>query len=188
MKFSQSILFFSALAALSISSVTVAKDGTYTATTLGRNGDVTVQVTISNNKIENVKVLNWSETHPVADLPKIKVPADIVKYQSTNVNNVSGATLTTFAIKAAVRDCIKQAGLNPDDFAVKVPELKKVKGLVKEKADIVIVGAGGAGLSAAVAAAEKGLNVIILEKTQVILPSLAVATTRLTQRDNLVSK
>ncbi len=165
MKFSQSILFFSALAALSISSVTVAKDGTYTATTLGRNGDVTVQVTISNNKLENVKVLNWSETHPVADLPKIKVPADIVKYQSTNVNNVSGATLTTFAIKAAVRDCIKQAGLNPDDFAVKVPELKKVKGLVKEKADIVIVGAGGAGLSAAVAAAEKGLNVIILEKT-----------------------
>ena len=72
MKFSQSILFFSALAALSVSSVTVAKDGTYTATTLGRNGDVTVQVTISNNKIENVKVLNWSETHPVADLPKIK--------------------------------------------------------------------------------------------------------------------
>lgn len=142
-----------------------AKDGTYTATTLGRNGDVTVQVKIANNKIADVKVLNWSETHPVADLPKTKVPADIVKNQSTNVNNVSGATLTTFAIKAAVQDCLKQAGLNPKDYAKAVPNPVKVSGNVEEKTDVVVVGAGGAGLSAAVAAAKRGLNVIVVEKT-----------------------
>lgn len=141
-----------------------AKDGTYTATTLGRNGDVTVQVQILNNKIEDVKVLNWSETHPVADLPKLKVPQDIVKHQSTNVNNVAGATLTTFAIKAAVRDCLKQAGLNPKDYAKAVPQPKKVGGKVREKTDVIVVGAGGAGLSAAVAAAQRGLNVIVVEK------------------------
>ena len=142
-----------------------AKDGTYTATTLGRNGDVTVQVKIANNKIADVKVLNWSETHPVADLPKTKVPADIVKNQSTNVNNVSGATLTTFAIKTAVQDCLKQAGLNPKNYAKAVPNPVKVSGNVEEKADVVVVGAGGAGLSAAVAAAKRGLNVIVVEKT-----------------------
>lgn len=141
-----------------------AKDGTYTATTLGRNGDVTVQVKIANNKIADVKVLNWSETHPVADLPKTKVPADIVKNQSTNVNNVSGATLTTFAIKTAVQDCLKQAGLNPKNYAKAVPNPVKVSGNVEEKADVVVVGAGGAGLSAAVAAAKRGLNVIVVEK------------------------
>ena len=141
-----------------------AKDGTYTATTLGRNGDVTVQVKIANNKIADVKVLNWSETHPVADLPKTKVPADIVKNQSTNVNNVSGATLTTFAIKTAVQDCLKQAGLNPKNYAKAVPNPVKVSGNVEEKADVVVVGAGGAGLSAAVAAAKRGLNVIAVEK------------------------
>lgn len=152
-------------AALVIGFQAYAKDGTYTATTLGRNGDITVQVKIANNKIADVKVLNWSETHPVADLPKTKVPEDIVKNQSTNVNNVSGATLTTFAIKAAVQDCLKQAGLNPKDYAKAVPNPVKVSGNVEEKTDVVVVGAGGAGLSAAVAAAKRGLNVIVVEKT-----------------------
>ena len=54
-----------------------AKDGVYTSTTLGRNGDVTVQTTITNGRIADVKVLDWSETHPIADLPRVKVPADI---------------------------------------------------------------------------------------------------------------
>lgn len=163
MKKKLSVLITSA--ALVIGFQAYAKDGTYTATTLGRNGDITVQVKIANNKIADVKVLNWSETHPVADLPKTKVPEDIVKNQSTNVNNVSGATLTTFAIKAAVQDCLKQAGLNPKDYAKAVPNPVKVSGNVEEKTDVVVVGAGGAGLSAAVAAAKRGLNVIVVEKT-----------------------
>ncbi len=164
MKFTFSVLAALVAAAFCAQEASMAKDGTYTATTLGRNGDVTVQVKIANNKIEDVKVLSWSETHPVADLPKAKVPADIVKNQSTNVNNVSGATLTTFAIKAAVQDCLKQAGLNPKDFSKMVPQPQKVTDNIEEKTDVIVVGAGGAGLSAAVAAAQRGLNVIVLEK------------------------
>lgn len=164
MKFTSSVLAALVAAAFCAQEASMAKDGTYTATTLGRNGDVTVQVKIANNKIEDVKVLSWSETHPVADLPKAKVPADIVKNQSTNVNNVSGATLTTFAIKAAVQDCLKQAGLNPKDFSKMVPQPQKVTDNIEEKTDVIVVGAGGAGLSAAVAAAQRGLNVIVLEK------------------------
>lgn len=164
MKFTFSVLSALVAAAFCAQEASMAKDGTYTATTLGRNGDVTVQVKIANNKIEDVKVLSWSETHPVADLPKAKVPADIVKNQSTNVNNVSGATLTTFAIKAAVQDCLKQAGLNPKDFSKMVPQPQKVTDNIEEKTDVIVVGAGGAGLSAAVAAAQRGLNVIVLEK------------------------
>lgn len=101
MKLRLSLIVSAVMLAVSSQTAVFAKDGTYTATTLGRNGDVTVQVRILNNKIEDVKVLNWSETHPVADLPKLKVPQDVVKYQSTNVNNVAGATLTTFAIKSS---------------------------------------------------------------------------------------
>lgn len=89
MKLRLSLIVSAVMLAVSSQTAVFAKDGTYTATTLGRNGDVTVQVRILNNKIEDVKVLNWSETHPVADLPKLKVPQDVVKYQSTNVNNVA---------------------------------------------------------------------------------------------------
>ena len=142
-----------------------AKDGVYTSTTLGRNGDVTVQTTITNGRIADVKVLDWSETHAIADLPRVKVPADIVKNQSLGVDVVSGATLTSFAIINGVRDALKQAGLNPADFSKKIAPQPKLTDTVKESADIVIIGAGGAGLSAAVTAAKAGKSVIVMEKT-----------------------
>lgn len=142
-----------------------AKDGVYTSTTLGRNGDVTVQTTITNGRIADVKVIDWSETHPIADLPRVKVPADIVKNQSLGVDVVSGATLTSFAIINGVRDALKQAGLNSADFSKKISPQPKLTDTVEESADIVIIGAGGAGLSAAVTAAKAGKSVIVMEKT-----------------------
>lgn len=125
-----------------------AKDGVYTSTTLGRNGDVTVQTTITNGRIADVKVL-----------------ADIVKNQSLGVDVVSGATLTSFAIISGVRDALKQAGLSPADFSKKIAPQPKLTDTVEESADIVIIGAGGAGLSAAVTAAKAGKSVIVMEKT-----------------------
>lgn len=53
----------------------MAKDGVYKATTQGRNGEVNVQVTIQNDKIADVKILECSETHPIADLPGERIPA-----------------------------------------------------------------------------------------------------------------
>lgn len=146
-------------------SLTLAKDGTLVTSAMGRNGDVNVEVTIKNNKIADVKVLDWSETHPIADLPKKVIPEEIVKNQSVNVNNVSGATLTSFAIKGAVRAALKEAGINVKDFSKQVPAPKKLLGTVEKSAQVVIVGAGGAGLSAAVAAAEAGATVIVVEKS-----------------------
>ena len=143
----------------------LAKDGTFVASEMGRNGEVNVEVTVKDNKIADVKVLDWSETHPVADLPKDEIPKKIVKNQSLNVNNISGATLTSFAIKNAVKKALVKAELNPADFNKKVPLPPKLTGTVKETAQVVIVGAGGAGLSAAVSAAEKGASVIVVEKS-----------------------
>ena len=89
-------------AAIGIASTSVsAKDGTYEASVLGRNGDVKVQVVITGDKIASVKVLDWSETHPIADLPGEKIPADMVKYQTVNVDVISGATLTAAALSSA---------------------------------------------------------------------------------------
>ncbi len=115
-------------------------------------------------KIADVKILDWSETHPVADQTKTELLPNIVKNQSYNVANISGATLSSFAIKAAVRDCLKQAGLDVKEFgkaAAKAPQSSETK---VENADVVIVGVGGAGLSAAVTAAMAGKKVVLLEK------------------------
>lgn len=87
MKLRLSLIVSAVMLAVSSQTAVFAKDGTYTATTLGRNGDVTVQVRILNNKIEDVKVLNWSETHPVADLPNSKF--------LRTLSSISRPTLTT---------------------------------------------------------------------------------------------
>ena len=143
----------------------LAKDGSFVASAMGRNGDVNVETVIKNGKIAGIKILDWSETHPIADLPKVQIPEEIIKNQSVNVDNVSGATLTSFAIKGAVREALKQAGLDVTAFSKKVLPPKKLTGTVEKTAQVVIIGAGGAGLSAAVAAAEAGANVIVVEKS-----------------------
>ena len=150
--------------AVMIPNVSFAKDGVYTASAVGRNGEINVEVTIAKDKIAAVKILDWSETHPVADLTKTKLLDDIVKYQSTDVDIISGATLSSFAIKQAVASCIEKAGLKVEAFEKEVPHQPMLTDTKKLSTDIVIVGAGGAGLSAAVAAAEAGKRVIVLEK------------------------
>lgn len=150
--------------ALLVSPAIQAKDGVYTASEVGRNGEIKVQVTVKDNKIADVKVLDWSETHPVADLTKTELIPSIVDNQTVNVNNVAGATLSSFAIKAAVRDCLKQAGLDVKAFSKVLPKPAMSTEKKVENADVVIIGAGGAGLSAAVTAAKNGKKVILIEK------------------------
>lgn len=133
-----------------------AKDGVYTASSVGRNGSINVQVTIKNDAIADVKIVDWSETHPVADLTKTKLIPDIIKYQSVEVDAISGATLSSFAIKDAVSQCLKKAGLDVTKFEKEVPQPALLTDTKTLDADIVIIGAGGAGLSAAVTAAEQG--------------------------------
>ena len=139
----------------------LAKDGVYTASSVGRNGAINVEVVIKNDKIASVKVLDWSETTPVADDARTKLLEDIVKHQSTEVDVISGATLSSFAIKDAVVKCIEKAGLDPAKFEKEVPKPDMLTDTQTLNSDVVIIGAG---LSAAVAAAEAGKRVIVLEK------------------------
>lgn len=150
---------------LLITNPATAKDGTYTTTAMGRNGDVNVEVEIKNNKLNSIKILDWSETHPIADLPKTQIPGQMLKYQTLNVDNISGATLTSFAIKEAVKQAILKAGLKVEDFKNSIPKPEKATETIKKTVQVVVIGAGGAGLSAAVAAANAGANVIVIEKS-----------------------
>lgn len=88
----------------------VFKAGTYTTSADGNNGPVNVEVTFSDSKIESITVKEHTETPGLSD-PAIKdVPAKIVELQSLDVDVITGATVTSRAIKYAVADSVKQAG------------------------------------------------------------------------------
>lgn len=139
---------------------------TYTAASKGMNGDVTVEVRMEGSKIAAVTVKEHAETKGIADAPIADIPQKIVEHQTVNVDAVSGATLTSNAIVAAVKDCLTQAGLNADDYAKAIE--RQAGEPVEKTADVVVIGGGGAGMAAAVSAAEQGASVIVLEKTGIL--------------------
>ena len=150
-------------------------DGTYTASAQAMNDLLEVTVTIADGKIADVVVAPNSETPgiggqlldktgAVADsigkAPVDRLPEEIVANNSTAVDMVTGATITSAVLISLVEDCIKQAGGNPADFRTPID----YPAYTDADADVVVVGGGGAGLVAAIAAAQQGKKVVILEK------------------------
>lgn len=137
--------------------------GTYTATMTAMHGPMTVEVTVSENAIESVVVTDQVETPGVTDPVFEKIPVEIVENQTASVDVITGATISSRVLMAAVKDCLKQAGDTEGAFS---KELEKVPAEdITLTADVIIVGGGGAGLAAAVGASDEGATVIVIEKT-----------------------
>ena len=153
--------------------VTSMRPGIYVQTVTGFYPGIEVEVTLSERRIENVRVLSHRETEGIAR-PAIQfIPTEIVRYQSTLVDRVAGATMTSFAIRHAVELAIAEAGGNVQEYQIPGPP-RVVFGAARGSArppsrwhdtyDIVVVGGGFAGLAAAHAAAINGASVILIEK------------------------
>ena len=145
--------------------------GVYTATTQGMHGsEMVVDVTFDESSITDVKVVSHGETFGIGygmDTTPIEViPGQIVETQSLDVDSVTGATLTTTFIKNAVKDTVVQAGGTVENLATK-PEATKGEDQTYD-VDVVVVGAGVAGISAAIEAAANGADVLILEKQGIV--------------------
>lgn len=146
------------------------KPGTYKAQVYGNNGYLNVEVTVSKDKITDIKVPGHTETDLMGGMAIRTMTKDILDYQTVNVDAVSGATVTSGAFKQAVIAALEKTGVNLAALQTPVPvKIKKFNGTKTESYDLVIVGSGGAGLSAAVTAAEAGkYNIVVLEKMPVI--------------------
>lgn len=146
------------------------KNGTFEGKAYGNNGWLTVEVNIKDNKITDIKTPGQRETKYLGDTAIREIGKDVLQYQTLNVDNIAGATVTSTALKTAIAQAIENAGGDIAAFQKPVPEkIKKVAGITKGSADLIIVGAGGAGLSAAVTAKDLGVkNVLVLEKMPVI--------------------
>ena len=143
-----------------------AVSGTFSGTSVGMQGDVTVTLTVENGTITAAELTECSETPAVCSVAKERIPAQIVEYQTTEVDTVTGATLCSNAIMRAATAAAKEAGLNLDELAANAYHAQPGEDEVYE-ADIVVVGAGGAGFSSAITAAQEGASVIMLEKSSV---------------------
>lgn len=139
--------------------------GTYSAVVTGMH-EMTVTITVSENEIVDIKV-DHKETPGIGEPAVASIPAEILELQGLGVDAMSGATLTSNALIEGVIDGLKQAGLTDTD----IEELKSITKVVEQEsdeqftADVVVIGAGGAGMAAAVTAHQAGKTVLVIEKT-----------------------
>lgn len=148
--------------------------GKYTTKAHGQESYVYVATTIIDNAIASVQVLTHHETVGIGTYAVDAMPAAIVEAQSVNIDGVSGATLTSNAIKTAVKEAITLAGGNLSDFSTPSEKVYNENEVV-ETVDVAIMGAGTAGIIAGNILAEQGVNVLIFEKMDI--PGGAMSTT-----------
>lgn len=131
-------------------------DGVYVGEGQGFGGAIEVTVTIEGGKITAVEPGAHQETAGISDGAFAQLPQAIIDAQSAEVDGVSGCTFSSEGIKAAVQDALNQAmGI--------VEEQEEV--VIIEDPDVLIIGAGVAGMRSAIEACENGAKVVILEKT-----------------------
>lgn len=164
MKFFNKFTAIAVGVAASLSFSAIAAEQMLDGTANGRNGPLSVQVTLNDGNIAAVKVLNHGESDMISEQALLRVPAEIVKNQSLRVDNVAGATMTSMAIKAAASQALKQGGIDIQKFNKPMPK-KQPSNLQKTyDTTVVVVGSGAGGMSAAVRSQLNGNPTILIEK------------------------
>lgn len=153
-----------ALLLLTASGALAMTAGTYEAEGTGIGGAVKVAVTVSETAIEKVEVLAHSETAGICDPAIERIPAAIAEKQSLAVDTVAGATITSRAILEAAEAALTAAGADIEALKTPVAEEAAPGQTIEKTVDVVVLGAGGAGVAAAIEAVDAGATVALLEK------------------------
>lgn len=149
---------------------TLFKPGTYIGSAQGYGGPIKVEVKTSDSKILSLIILEQTETKGISDFALKSLPKEIVENQTLGIDTVAGATFTSNAILEASKNALKSSGVDLEKISKKIVKNNITEmPLIDKKADVIIIGAGGAGLAAGVSAFENGAkSVIILEKMPII--------------------
>lgn len=139
--------------------------GEFTVTAPGHNGDLPMVVKLSEDKIEAIDIDTSGESEGIADVVFTRIPQQIIEGQTLNVDVLSGASVTSNGVIDGVAKAVKLAGANPDILRKRPKAASALKKADEElTTDVVVVGAGGAGLTAAAKVLQEGKSVIVVEK------------------------
>ncbi len=151
-------------------------DGKYTVNAIGHEGIIVVTTMFQDGKIKSVTINSQSETEGVGTYAIDRIPGAITAAQSFNVDAVGGATVSSTTIKQGVAEAVIAAGGDPAAFSAAPAKAEVVPTEVTEDVDVVIAGAGTAGLLAAARLLENGVkNVILFEKQDIPGGSMPMA-------------
>lgn len=145
--------------------------GTFKAAANGYGGEMEVEVTVgADGKMEDISILSHHESTPVSNRAFPMIIERILEAQTPVVDSVSGATFSSYAVKSAVAEAMKEQGTDFGEitFATQGPEVEQVQG-EDVHTQLVIVGGGPAGLGAAITAKENGVeDVLVVEKLDIL--------------------
>ena len=136
--------------------------GTYTATVTGHNAPITIEVTVTDQAIESINVVESSETAGIGTNAMEQLTDEIIANQTVNLDTITGSTITSATFISAVKDALTQAGA---DLNTRFNTEVAAEALNDSyDCDVLVIGGGGSGITAAVRAAQTGASVICLEK------------------------
>lgn len=153
----------------------------FISTAEGFGGDIKVKVAFDDNTLTGVEIVENKESDFTKKAMEIIIN-DVIATQSTEVDSVGGATYTSQGLKKAIAGAIATSKIKL------TKKEKKAEVFENTKTDIVIIGGGGAGLTAAIAAKEQGTNVILLEKMPILGGNTNYATGGLNAANTSVQK
>ncbi len=160
------------LAAALTGSAAMAEEVTVTGSAPGIEGEpIVVEVVATPEALVSVTVTEQNETPGIGSVACETLPEQMVAAQSLDVDDISGATVSSGAIKQAVSMALESAGIDPAGFTpgeVLTEAAAEPAGDQVIDADVVVVGAGGAGMTAAIEAIDAGLNVVIIESQAMV--------------------
>lgn len=161
-------------------------DGTFEGKGDGKHGDIKVEVTVKDKQIDGIKVVKHAENEVLAEPVYEELQETIVATNSPEVDVVTGSTATSEGYIAAVKDAIEKSGITL------AASTKKAKKQAKEEAeqtyDVVVVGSGGAGFSAAIEAKEAGKSVVLIEKMPAVGGNTLISGAEMNVPNNWVQK
>ncbi|MGI5997945.1 MAG: flavocytochrome c [Lutispora sp.] len=163
------VLLYSAIAAVYGDSTYMVNADVYVGEGRGCYGPIKVGVTLEGDKIKDIQILEHNESPGVGAVAAELIADDIIKHQSIAVDAISGCTKSSNGVVTAVKEALKKADIDIAPYLIRPDKsIVQVRGRIEKNADVVVIGAGGAGLAAAVSAHQNGAKVLVLEKMPMV--------------------